>query len=502
MTDQTGRLNRRDLLAGASGLAAVLGLAPGNLAAQAPRSGRAPNIVFMLVDNMGYGDLGSYGGGALRGAPTPNLDALAAEGLRLTNFNVEPECTPSRSAFMTGRMPIRSGTSQVVNSGGKDGLAPWEYSLAELLSDAGYKSACYGKWHLGGSTGRLPTDQGFDEWFGIRRSSGETLWESQPGFDPAVYQNEQVMEGRKGQPSRNVRPYDLAFRPLIDREITNRAVEYIGKHAKGDTPFFLYVPFTQPHAPPLAHPDFVTKGRSQYQNALTEIDANAGRVIDAIKTAGIERETIVVFASDNGPQTMRGTGVDYGGQSDSGPFRGEFPSAWEGAIRTPCIIRWPGRTSAGRVSNEIVSLLDFYRTFASLAGASAKVPTDRAIDSIDQVDFLFGGKPKSNREHVMFFYGEELLAVKWRNFKVHFVLRNHATGGTSESVGQDVINGTIERPSYPRVFDIENDPKEMWNTVYLNGGWVIRAVGPLQAAYMQSIAKFPNIRPGADLPAV
>jgi arylsulfatase A-like enzyme len=506
MTDQSerasGGLNRRDLLAGASGLAATLGLAQGSRAAPAFKSGRAPNIVFMLVDNMGYGDLGSYGGGALRGAPTPKLDAFAAGGLRLTNFNVEPECTPSRSAFMTGRLPIRSGSAAVINTGGKDGIAPWEYTLAELLSDAGYKTACYGKWHLGSAAGRLPTDQGFDEWYGIPRSSGETLFREQPGFDPALFQDQPVLEARKGEAAKPVRPYDLEFRPLIDREITNRAVDYVGSHAKGEQPFFLYVAFTLPHGPPLAHPDYVKKGRSQYQNAMAEIDANAGRVIDAVKAAGIEGDTIVIFASDNGPETFHGTGIDYGGQSDTGPFRGEFPSAWEGAIRTPCIVRWAGHTQPGRVSNEIVSLLDFYRTFAGLAGASAKVPTDRPIDSIDQTDFLFGAKPKSNRESVLYFYGDDLLAVKWRNFKVHYVLRNHAEGGANQTTGQDVVNGVVERPTYPRVFDIENDPKEMWNISYMSGGWVARGVGAAQAAYTQSVAKFPNLKPGEDGPVI
>ena len=193
--------DRRRLLVGGSGLAALsMALpAPGAAQAQPPRTRagqRRPNIVFMMVDNYGFGDLGCYGGGELRGVPTPRVDKLASEGIRLTNFNVEPECTPSRSAFLTGRMPIRSGTSMVELNGGKDGLSPWEYTLAEMLSDVGYATACYGKWHLGSSQGRFPTDQGFDEWFGIPRSSGEVNWPIQPGFDPAEYQNQPILEGK------------------------------------------------------------------------------------------------------------------------------------------------------------------------------------------------------------------------------------------------------------------------------------------------------------------
>ena len=137
----------------------------------------------MMVDNLGYGDIGVYGGGAIRGAPTPHIDQLASEGLKLTNFNVEPECTPTRSAFMTGRMPIRSGTSKVPRPGLPQGFHPDEYTLAELLRDAGYQSAAYGKWHLGDIEGRFPTDQGFDEWWGFAHSSAESMMDIQPGYD-------------------------------------------------------------------------------------------------------------------------------------------------------------------------------------------------------------------------------------------------------------------------------------------------------------------------------
>jgi arylsulfatase len=191
---------RRDILLGAAAATASLSLTLPSAAETRPLQQAAktrPNIVFMLVDNMGYGDLSCYAG-PIRGVPTPRIDKLAREGIQLTNFNVEPECTPSRSALMTGRMPIRSGTSSVVMTGGKDGLSPWEYTIAELLSDAGYATAHYGKWHLGSNEGRFPTDQGFDEWYGIPRSTGETMWLDQPGYDPAIYTPEPVLEGKKG----------------------------------------------------------------------------------------------------------------------------------------------------------------------------------------------------------------------------------------------------------------------------------------------------------------
>jgi arylsulfatase len=491
---------RRDILLGAAAATASLSLTLPSAAETRPLQQAAkirPNIVFMLVDNMGYGDLSCYAG-PIRGVPTPRIDKLAREGIQLTNFNVEPECTPSRSALMTGRMPIRSGTSSVVMTGGKDGLSPWEYTIAELLSDAGYATAHYGKWHLGSNEGRFPTDQGFDEWYGIPRSTGETMWLDQPGYDPAIYTPEPVLEGKKGEKTQFVRVYDTHFRPFIDREIANRSAAYIKKQAKGDKPFFLYIPFTHPHEPPLAHPDFQDPKRTQFQNVLAEIDYNAGLVLDAIDEAGIRDNTIVVFASDNGPQTMFGRDIDFGAQSDPGPFRNEFPSAWEGAIRTPGIVRWPGRAEAGRVSNEIVSILDFYRTFAVAAGAAGRVPTDRAIDSIDLTDFLFGNRDKSPRDHVMFFYRDDLMAIKWRNFKMHLSVRDPATGPVVVP-GQGEVHGFKKELNYPWLFNVDNDPKELWD-IGSSNGWANRAFAAIQRDYAASVARFPNIKPGAERP--
>jgi len=460
---------------------------------------RKPNIVFMLVDNLGYGDIGAYGGGALRGAPTPNIDRLAAEGLRLTNFNVEPECIPSRAALMTGRMPIRSGLALPVATGGGTGLSPWEFTLAELLKFGGYRTAMYGKWHLGDENGRFPNDQGFDEWWGFPKSSSEPLRELQSAWSAAIAPHEPLLAGRAGEPTRVVGTYDLAMRPLMDAAITEKAVAYIREHARGDSPFFLYVPFSLPHSPPLPNPKFAQKGKSDYQNVLREIDANTGAILEAIARSGIEKDTLVVWASDNGPETLQGIGIQYGAQSDTGPFRGEFPSAWEGAIRVPAIIRWPGQVPANGASNEIVSILDFYATLANIVGVRDRIPRDRAIDSVDQTDLFLGRKATSAREHVMFFYDNELLAVKWRNLKVHLQERSPAVGPV-RTAGQGVLHGYRMALNYPWVFDLENDPKELWNIGAVSE-WLGRPIGMIQAQYYQSLAKFPNLQPGQLEPA-
>ncbi len=227
-------------------------------------------------------------------------------------------------------------------------------------------------------------------------------------------------------------------------------------------------------------------------------DYNAGEVLDAIKAAGIEDSTIVVWTSDNGPETHQGPFIQYGAGSDSGPFRGEFPSGWEGAIRVPCIIRWPGHIPNGRVSNEIVSMLDFYRTFAQIAGAAGRVPSDRPIDSIDQTDFLLGKQAKSNRESVMFFYGPDLLFTKWRTFKIHFSVRETSRGDVRMPGQQEVTSYSVE-PTYPWVFDVSNDPKELWNIALANT-WVGEQVAKIAFEYQKSLQKHPNIEPGSDGP--
>jgi arylsulfatase len=192
---------------------------------------RPPNIVLMLSDNLGFGEIGVYGGGTLRGAPTPRLDRLAAEGLRFTNFNVEVECTPSRSALLTGRMPIRSGTWRAASAGLEGGLAPWEVTLAETLSDSGYATALFGKWHLGDAPGRYPIDQGFDTWWGFPFSTNVAAYTTQVGFDPAVAKVPHLMEGERGGEAQQVEPYTLENRPLIDERIAQKSIAYIQEHA-------------------------------------------------------------------------------------------------------------------------------------------------------------------------------------------------------------------------------------------------------------------------------
>jgi arylsulfatase A-like enzyme len=199
MRSERSRFDRRSLLLGGTAAAASLALSRVSpvQAQQSTPTSEKPNFIFILSDNLGWGELGAYGGGAALGAPTPNIDKLAQEGLRLTNYNVEAQCTPSRSALMTGRLAIRSGTHSVPLGGAPEGLTAWEVTIAKSLSTAGYATAMYGKWHLGSIEGRLPSDQGFDEWYGIPRTTDEAMWLEAKGYDESIVEPEYIMEGKK-----------------------------------------------------------------------------------------------------------------------------------------------------------------------------------------------------------------------------------------------------------------------------------------------------------------
>ena len=214
-----------------------------------------PNVVLVVMDNLGWGEIGVYGGGVLRGAETPRLDQLAAEGMQFLNFNVETQCTPSRSALMTGRHPIRSGTTKVV-WGQLYGMTQWEVTIAELLSGEGYATGMFGKWHLGEVAGRFPTDQGFDEWYGIANTTDESTYSAGFQFDPDVVETPHILSSKKGEAPKEVKVYDREARSEIDGDLTDRAIKFMKRSVKDDKPFFAYIPYTQVHLPTTPHPDF------------------------------------------------------------------------------------------------------------------------------------------------------------------------------------------------------------------------------------------------------
>jgi arylsulfatase len=444
-----------------------------------------PNIIVMLSDNLGYGDLGVYGGGIIRGAPTPNLDSFANEGLRLTNFNVEAECTPSRSALMTGRMPIRSGTTRAVPVPGLPvGLAPWEYTLAEMLSDQGYNTAIFGKWHLGYVEERLPLNHGFDQWWGFPFSTDVAWFPDAVGFDPSLFETPRLYQGRKGEALQTLQPYDKSVRPYVDSIIAEKSVQFIADNAGAEQPFFLYIPWSLVHHPSIAHPDFQGKsGAGKFGDALIEHDHRVGQVLQALRDNNLEDNTVVIYASDNGPDR-----AEYPYIGDTGPFRGYLGTVHEGSIRTPFMVRWPGRITAGRVSNEIVTMTDVFPTLAALVGGD--VPDDRAIDGVNQLPFFLGEQNNSNRESAIYFAGEQLMAVKWRQFKIYLY---------GEQPGIDQRG--YQRIWAPRAYNLELDPKEQ-HDLALQNLWLVASALKPAFEYTYSVEKYGLILPGGDKPEV
>lgn len=441
-----------------------------------------PNIVFMLADNLGYGDLGSYGGGVIRGAPTPRLDDFARQGMRFTNFNVEAECTPSRSALMTGRYAVRSGTTRAVPVPGiPQGLAPWEYTMAEMLRDAGYDTAMFGKWHIGASEGRLPTDQGFDIWWGFPNSTDVARFPEAIGFEEGLMPKFYFYEGSAEEGVETAGEYNLAARPFVDETITRRAINYIEERAGQDRPFFLYLPFSLVHHPSLPHPDFDgATGNGRYADATVEHDHRVGQVLDALETAGLSENTLVVYASDNGPDR-----AEFPLIGDTGPYRGYLGTVHEGSIRTPMMLRWPGKVAESRVTNEIVSIHDFMPSFAALVGA--ELPDDRAYDGVNQLPLLLGESDASARESVLFFHDDTLLAVKWKQFKIYL-----------QEEGVDREDAVYHELWAPLVYNTMMDPKESHNIAHDAYLWVLSPLLQQVMPFAYTVDKYGLIQPGAD----
>ena len=452
-----------------------------------------PNILLILLDNTGWGDFGCYGGGALRGAPSPRIDKLASEGILLQNFNTEPQCTPSRSALMTGRRPIRSGTQSVPVGIPYYGLVPWEITIAELLSDSGYATGIFGKWHLGKTPGRFPTDQGFDEWYGIPNSTDECLWVS-PEFTASnpnardlkgsVPEHEipWIVQASKGEKPETLKVYNVEQRRLIDAELTRRTIDFMERNVKDGKPFFAYVPLTAMHYPTFPHPDFAGKtGHGDYADMLVQTDHYLGRMADALEELGVEKNTIVIFAADNGPEDPENGGGLFSGWT--GPWAGTYFTAMEGGLRAPCIIRWPEKIPAGQVSNEIVHIVDLFSTLARVAGVA--VPTDRPIDGVDHTDFLLGKSDKSSREGFVIYVGDTLYGAKWRNWKIHLVWQESKFGTQRQF------------STVPKVVDLITDPREERNVAEPYNTWVQYPGMKLLIGFQQSMMMHPNVPLGA-----
>ena len=432
----------------------------------------SPNIVVIFCDDLGYGDLSCFGHPTIK---TPNLDRMAAEGVRLTQFySASPVCTPSRAALMTGRLPIRSGMCSdkrrvlFPNSGG--GIPASEVTLAEGLKKQGYATACVGKWHLGHLPQFLPTSNGFDSYFGIPYSNdmdrvNDAPRGREPFWDPKVeYWNVPLM-----------RDLEIVERPADQTTITRRYAEeataFIKKNK--DEKFFLYLPHSLPHVPLFRSKEFEGRSlRGLYGDVIEEIDWSVGHVLQTLKDLKLDQNTIVWFTSDNGPWL---TFNDHGGTA--GLLREGKGTTWDGGMREPSICWWPGTIPAGQVSAELGTTMDIYSTSLALAGATLE--KDRIVDGYDLTESLKGNS-KSPREFVYYYRGTRLMALRKGPWKAHFATQESYTG-----------NNKLTEHDPPVLYNLEVDPSEKWDVAEKHPD-VIAEIKAAADAHRETIVVVPS----------
>ena len=330
-----------------------------------------PNFVVIFIDDMGYGDIAPFGSTKNR---TPNLDQMAADGMKLTSFYAAPVCSASRAQLLTGSYAPRVSVPGVFFPAGPKGLHPDEHTIADYLGELGYATACIGKWHLGDQLEFLPTRQGFDRYFGIPYSNdmGRVAKADGRKVHPLM-RDEKVGKLIEDEDQRQ-----------ITRQYTEESIAFLEQQAAADKPFFLYLPHTAMHVPIYPHPDFMGKSANgQYGDWVEEVDWSVGQILQTLKRLELENDTLVVFTSDNGPWASKGK--DGG---ESGPLRGSKGSTWEGGVREPTIVRWPGKITPGTSSDAIAGTTDLLPTIVSLAGGKPKA--DRKIDGHDISPILLG----------------------------------------------------------------------------------------------------------------
>lgn len=404
-----------------------------------------PNVVIIFADDLGYGDLGCFGHPTIA---TPHLDRMAREGLRLTQFYAaECVCTPSRAALLTGRLPIRNGMCgdkrRVLFANSTGGLPSSELTLAEVFKSKNYATACVGKWHLGHRHEHLPLRHGFDSYYGIPYSN-----DMQPTL---LMRDDTVIEN----------PVDQT---TLTARYTAQAVSFIRQH-RGD-PFFLYLAHNFPHTPLFASPEFKGKSRrGLYGDVVEELDAGVGQVLTTLTELGIDKNTLVLFTSDNGPWLIK---KQDGGSA--GLLRGGKGSTWEGGMREPTIAWWPGTIAPGRTSNDLASTMDLFATAHRLLGLP--LPTERTLDSHDLGPLLLG-QGSGSRNAFFYYRGTRLMAARVGPWKAHFM--------TQDGYGQP--SPEIHDP--PLLFNLEVDPSEQYDVA----GKHTEVIAEIRQAVAQHLAE-------------
>jgi arylsulfatase A-like enzyme len=514
MTRRSGGLKLTALF---SAMMAVCGLA---------HAQSKPNILLIVSDDTGYGDLGPYGGGVGRGMPTPNIDKMAAEGMTFFSFYAQPSCTPGRAAMQTGRIPNRSGMTTVAFQGQGGGLPAAEWTLASVLKQGGYKTYFTGKWHLGEADYALPNAQGYDvmKYAGLYHLNaytyGDPTWF--PDMDPetrAMFQKvtKGAMSGNAGQepyeefkingqyvdePGKSVTLHGVTYPdgvvgiPFFDSYVEKAAIEFLDDAAKSKAPFFINVNFMKVHQPNMPAPEYEHKSmsKSKYADSVVELDARIGHIMDKLRALGLDKNTLVFYTTDNGAWQ------DVYPDAGYTPFRGTKGTVREGGNRVPAIAIWPGKIKAGEKNHDIVGGLDLMATFASVAGV--KLPEkDREgqpiiFDSYDITPVLFG-TGKDPRTEWFYFTENELSpgAARVGNYKAVFNLRGddgQPTGGLAVDSNLGWKGAEKYVAIVPQVFDLWQDPQERYDVFmnnYTEHTWTMvpisAAIEKLMKTYMQ-----------------
>ncbi|HVK91476.1 MAG TPA: arylsulfatase [Mycoplana sp.] len=492
------------------------------LAAGAQAQERKPNILFIVSDDTGYGDLGPYGGGEGRGMPTPNIDKLADEGMTFFQFYAQPSCTPGRAAMQTGRIPNRSGMTTVAFQGQGGGLPAAEWTLASVLKQGGYKTYFTGKWHLGEADYALPNAQGYDvmKYVGLYHLNAYTYAEPTwfPDMDPAL--REMFAKVTKGALSGNAGgPVTEDFKingqyvdtpvidgkegvvgiPFFDGYVEKAALEFLDDAAKTpDTPFFINVNFMKVHQPNMPAPEFQLKSpaKSKYADSVVELDSRIGDIVNKLEELNLADNTLIFYTTDNGAWQ------DVYPDAGYTPFRGTKGTVREGGNVVPAIAVWPGKIAPRSKNHEIIGGLDLMATFASVAGVPlpTKDREDQPIifDSYDMTPVLEGTGPSPRNE--WFYFTEDELspgAARVGHLKAVFNLRGDdgaATGGLAVDANRGWKGPESYVATVPQIFDLWADPQERYD-IFMNNftehTWAMVPIGDAINKLMKTYVDYP-----------
>ena len=404
------------------------------------KNNNSPNIIFILTDDLGYGDLSSYGSETIK---TINIDKLAEDGVKLTSYYAaQPVCSASRAAILTGVYPNRIGIYNAFGPTSDSGISHNEYTLAEMLKDNGYETGIFGKWHLGSKKEFFPTNHGFDEFYGILYSNDMWRWhpENPEGYpqDLLLYRNENALK-------------EIIDQSNLTKDITTESINFIEKNK--DNPFFLYIAHPQPHVPLFVSEDFEDlTGNGLYADVITEIDYSVGRVLDKIEESGLTENTIVVFTSDNGPWLSYG---DHAGSS--GIYREGKGTTWEGGVRVPSIIKFPNGLKPS-IIDEPVMAIDWMPTFANITRSKL---SQNKIDGKDIWPLLSGEVNQTPHKELYFYYRvNELHSIRMNEWKIQFSRTYRSLNGRDG--GKDGVPGKYDMNLIEKneLYNLKDDPQE------------------------------------------